>query len=112
MKYPIIIKRGPLALIKSLIIAEIVVGGLLFFLSFLADYQRIYPQTIFSRFLRYDYLLIASASILQLPATLAVFLRWHNRYYEIRKKEIISVEGILSTTHPSLPLKNIQSVDY
>lgn len=111
MKYPIAIKRSPLALIKNIVIIEMIAGLLLFISTFLANYQEVYSLA-FVKVIRYDYFLIISASLFQLVITLIVFLKWHNEQYEIREKEIIARKGIFSVTQNSLPLKNIKSVIY
>ncbi|MDD2696949.1 MAG: putative DNA binding domain-containing protein [Candidatus Pacebacteria bacterium] len=109
IKYPITIKRGPLALIKNIVIVEIFVGILLVLSVYAANYEQILRLTL-AKFIRYDYALVLSASLLQLFVTFIVFLRWQNENYEIREKEIIRKKGIFSVTQKSLPLKDVKEV--
>lgn len=84
MKFPLPIKKEPLALIKNLILAEIAIGLFLFGLASFTNYQTIYSQSFFGRLIRYDISLVILASFLQLLATLMVFLKWHSQHYESR----------------------------
>ena len=111
MKYPIIIKRSALALIRNIIIAELAAFLFLFFSTFLANYQKVYSLA-FNKIIRYDYFLIIATSLFQLVITLIVFLKWHNEQSEIREKEITMKKGIFSVSQNSLPLKNIESINY
>ncbi|OGZ22642.1 MAG: hypothetical protein A3A08_01065 [Candidatus Nealsonbacteria bacterium RIFCSPLOWO2_01_FULL_41_9] len=109
MQYPIILKKSPLALVKSIILVELLAGFLLFALISLSNFQRIY-RLIFGELIRYDYFLIISASFLQIIVTLFVFLRWHNENYEIREKEILIKKGVFYVVQNSLPISNIKSI--
>jgi len=111
LKYPITIKRGPFALIKNIVFVEIFVGILLVLSVYVANYEQILHHTL-AKFIRYDYSLVLSASLLQLFITLTVFLRWQNENYEIREKEIIRKKGIFSVTQKSLPLKDIGEINF
>lgn len=95
-------ENGYLVLARDIVLAEIIIGGLLFVFSFLADYQRIYPQTPVGRLIRYDHFLIVAVSFLQVLATLFVFWRWHSQHYE-RRLSILDL--ILSGEAQHLELK-------
>ena len=109
MKYPITVKRGPLSLIKNIILVEIFVGFLLVLSVYIANYEQILRHTL-AQFIRYDYSLVLAASLFQLFITFVVFLRWLNENYEIREKEIIRKKGIFSVIQKSFPLKEIKEV--
>ena len=109
MKYPIIIKRGPLSLIRNIILVEIFAGLLLVLSVYVANYERILHYTL-AHFIRYDYSLVLAASLFQLFITFTVFLRWLNENYEIREKEVIRKKGIFSVIQKSFPLKDIKEV--
>ena len=109
MKYPITVKRGPLSLIKNIILVEIFAGFLLVLSVYIANYQEILSRTL-AQFIRYDYSLVLAASLFQLFITFVVFLRWLNENYEIREKEIIRKKGIFSVIQKSFPLKEIKEV--
>ena len=109
MKYPITIKRGPLSLIRNIILVEVFVGLLLVLSVYIANYERILYHTL-AQFIRYDYSLVLATSLFQLFITFAVFLRWLNENYEIREKEIIRKKGIFSVIQKSFPLKDIKEV--
>lgn len=111
MKYPVIIKRSPLALIKNIVLIEFLAGFLLVVSVYLTNYEKFY-RVVFGGLIRYDYFLVAGASLLQLVLTLAIFLRWHNENYELREKEIIRKKGILATTQTFFPLKDVKSVSF
>ena len=109
MEYPIIVKRGPLSLIRNIILVEVFVGLLLVLSVYIANYERILYHTL-AQFIRYDYSLVLATSLFQLFITFAVFLRWLNENYEIREKEIIRKKGIFSVIQKSFPLKDIKEV--
>ena len=111
MQYPIIIKKSPLALVKNIIVTEMLAGFLLFASTLSANYEKIY-YSIFAGFIRYDYLLIILVSFSQIIITLFIFLRWHNENYEIREKGVISRKGIFNITQNSLPINDIKSIIY
>lgn len=111
MKYPVIIKRSPLALIKNIILIELLAGFLLFASAYLTNYEKFY-RLVFGGLIRYDYFLVLAASIFQLVLTMAIFLRWHNENYELREKEIIRKRGILAVTQTFFPLKDVKSVSF
>lgn len=109
MQYPITIKQSPLALVKSIVVIELLAGFLLFASTFLTNYERIY-NLIFRGLIRYDYFLIIIVSFSQIIITLIVFLRWHNESYEIREKEILNRKGIFYITQNSLLINDIKSI--
>jgi membrane protein YdbS with pleckstrin-like domain len=109
MQYSIIIKKSPLALVKNIIITELLAGFLLFASTLLTNYERIY-RLIFGELIRYDYFLIIIASFSQIIITIIVFLRWHNENYEIREREILSKKGIFYITQSSLPISGVKSI--
>ncbi|OGZ18908.1 MAG: hypothetical protein A2175_02105 [Candidatus Nealsonbacteria bacterium RBG_13_42_11] len=111
MKYPITIKRGPLSLIKNIIIVEVFVAALLVFSAYLLNVENVLRHTL-AKFIRYDFSLVLAASLFQLLITIIIFLRWHNENYEIREKEIITKKGIFSVSQKSFPLKDIKEVAY
>ncbi|MFH1181297.1 MAG: RNA-binding domain-containing protein [bacterium] len=111
MKYPVVIKRSPLALIKNIVLVELTAGFLLFSSAFLANYEKIY-HFAFASIIRYDYFLIAASSFFQMIITFVIFLRWHNENYEIREKEIVGKKGIFATTQTFFSLANAKDVVY
>ena len=111
MKYPIIIKRGPLSLIRNIVFVEMAATILLVFAAYLFNVESFLHYTL-ARFVRYDYSLVLATSSLQLLITLAIFFRWTNENYEIREKEIIRKKGIFSVTQSSFPIKDAKEVVY
>ncbi len=111
MKYPIIIKRGPLSLIRNIVFVELVFAFLLIFSAYLFNVESILHHTL-AKFVRYDFSLVLASALMQLIITLIFFLRWQNENYEIREKEIIRKKGIFLITQKSFPLKNIKEVIY
>lgn len=109
MKYPITVKRGPLSLIRNIILVEIFAGFLLVASVYVANYEKILYYT-FTRVIGYNYSLVLATSLLQLIITFAVFLRWINESYEIREKEIIRKKGIFSIIQKSFPLEGVKEV--
>jgi membrane protein YdbS with pleckstrin-like domain len=113
MKFPIIIKQSPLALIRRLIAVEILIAVALFFLSLAAiNYHALYDKSPISGAFRFSIFLVLGASAIQLLVTFFVFLSWHNEEYRLKEKEIVHRKGIFLTHERSIMLKNISSVDY
>jgi len=75
------IKKGPLVLIKNIVITELLMALFMLATVSLINYQSFYEKSLLSQFIRYDYSLVIIASILQLTATVAVFWRWHSRHF-------------------------------
>jgi len=101
MKSPIAIKKEPLALIKNLILAEILIGVFIIVLVVSTNLEAIYYK-MFGASARFDYFLVISSSVLQIVSTLIVFLRWHSKHYE---KRLSILDLILSGESQNLELK-------
>lgn len=111
MKFPIVLKKSPLVLIRRIVEVEFLVSVALFILSFLVNYEQLYAIAIGSRF-RYDIFLVLAASIIQLVITIGVFLLWHGEEYRIKEKEILHKYGLFFSKEQSILLKIVQSVEY
>jgi len=111
MKYPIIIKRGPLSLIRNIVLVEITAAVLLVFTTYLLNVESFLTHTL-AKFISYDYSLVLATSLIQLILTLIMFFRWMNENYEIREKEIIRKKGIFSVSQKSFPIKDAKEVIY
>lgn len=101
MKYPIVIKKEPLALIRNIVLAEILIGIFIIALVIFTNLEGVFHRA-FGQTARFDYFLVISSSFLQVLATLIVFLRWHNQYYG-RRLSILDL--ILNGESQSLELK-------
>jgi membrane protein YdbS with pleckstrin-like domain len=115
MKFPIIIKQSPLILIKRIFAVEILLGIILFTLSFsvdLANYHQLYSESTIGTIFRYSFFLITGASVVQLLVIFFVFLAWNNEEYRLKEKELVHRRGLVFTHERSLLLKNISSVEY
>ena len=87
MKFPIIIKQSPFVLIIRIIQMELVIGVILFALSFLANYEDLYRSTPVYDFVRYDVFLVVISSIVQLIITLLVFFGGMEKNIGLKKKK-------------------------
>ncbi len=112
MKFPVIIKQSPLVLIKRIVQVEVLIGVVLFSISYLANYQELYQTSSIGDLFRYDVFLVLGASIFQLLITLLTFLSWNGEEYRLKEKEIIHRSGFLFTKEKAILLKNISSVEY
>ncbi|OHB00531.1 MAG: hypothetical protein A3E94_01900 [Candidatus Zambryskibacteria bacterium RIFCSPHIGHO2_12_FULL_44_12b] len=112
MKLPVVIKPSPLVLIRRIIEVEVVVSIILFFVSFLTNYEELYRQTPLISIFRYDIFLVVAASIMQLIITLLVFFWWNNEEYRIKEKEIIRRRGMFFDRQNSTLLKKVSEVEF
>lgn len=112
MKFPVIIKQSPYILLKRIIELEIVIGLLVFLLSFIINYQHLYESSPIHDFFSSNLWLIFIGSLFQLAVTFILFLMWHNEEYRLKEREIIHRKGLIFTRERSLLLKNISSVEY
>jgi membrane protein YdbS with pleckstrin-like domain len=111
MKYPVVIKQSPLVLIRRIIEVEVIIGLFLLGISFFANYEQIYRQTVGAFFDRYDIFLVIFVSLLQLVITIIVFFQWHAEEYRVKEKEIIHRRGFFFSKENSILLKNVSSVE-
>jgi membrane protein YdbS with pleckstrin-like domain len=112
MKLPVVIKPSPLVLIRRIIGVEIVVSLILFFISFIANYEEIYESTPLGSAIRYDIFLVVATSVIQLIITLLIFFWWNNEEYRIKEKEIIRKRGMFFDKQNSVLLKKISEVEF
>jgi len=83
----------------------------LVFSAYLFNVEGFLQHTL-AKIIRYDFLLVLSASLFQLVMTLMMFFRWNNENYEIRDKEIIRKKGIFSVLQTSFPMAEMKEVIY
>ncbi|MDO8663686.1 MAG: ATP-binding protein [Candidatus Wildermuthbacteria bacterium] len=87
------VKREPLALIKNIILSEFAIGVFIIIFPYFFNLEGIYHQLFPSAAIRYNYFLVITSSVLQLIATIIVFLKWHSQYYERRLSILDMIVG-------------------
>jgi membrane protein YdbS with pleckstrin-like domain len=107
----IIVKEGPLVLIRNVLVMEVVAALLFYAISFLNNYGQLYGSFGISAYLRYDDFLIIAFSIFQLIYILILFLDWYFSHYEIYEKEIIRKSGLFFRRRKSVSLADVTSVE-
>ncbi len=106
----VIIKEGPLVLIRNLIVAEIATTLVLFGLSYLGNFEAIFRAYTPFHTARYDIFLMLSFSILQIILVLSIFFRWYYSFFELREREIVKKSGLFLRRQRSILAAHIITV--
>jgi hypothetical protein len=106
----LVIKEGPLVLVRNIITTEIIIGIVLYAVSFLANYEQLYRGIPLLKAFRYDLFIMLAFSLFQVGAVLFVFLLWYFSYFEIKDREITRRRGIFSRRGTTMPLSSFVSV--
>lgn len=107
----VIIKEGPLVLIRNLIGAELLISLLLFVASYIENYEAIFRMYVPVSLARYDIFLVVVFSLVQITLILSIFFQWYFSYYELREREIVRRSGIFLRRHKSILATQISSVE-
>ena len=107
-----IIRQSPLVLIKRIIEVDIAASVILFFISFITNFEQIFRATVGGFFSRYDIFIFVIASFLQLIITLIVFFIWQSEEFRLKEKEISFRRSFFFSKEKSILLKNVTLVEY
>ncbi|MBI5126787.1 MAG: putative DNA binding domain-containing protein [Candidatus Taylorbacteria bacterium] len=106
----VIIKEGPLVLVRNLIGAELLVSIFLFIASYFENYEAIFRTYVPVNLARYDIFLVLIFSILQIGLILTIFFRWYFSHYELREREIVRKTGLILRHQKSVLATQILTV--
>ena len=107
----IIIKEGPLVLIKNIIISEIISSIILYFASFAENYEILYRSMSASLLPRYDIFIMIAFSLFQILLILFVFMRWYFSYFVFEGESCLKITGVFMRRKRYFLLKSVASIE-
>lgn len=107
----IVVKEGPLVLVRRIIASEIILSFLFYTISFITNYEEGYRGTILPDVIRYDIFLAVTFSLVQIVLITSLFLYWYFSYIEVSEDEVVVIKGIVKRKRKSYLLRRLQSVE-
>jgi len=90
---------------------EIIAAILLYFVSYISNYELLYTEWGFEHYFHYHIFLMVIFSIFQLVYIFLLFLDWYFTHYEINEKEIVRRTGLMFRRRKSVSLAKVVSVE-
>ena len=106
-----IVKQGPLVFLKDVLVMELVAFALVFFASFVKNYELLYREWNLTQYLRYDIFILIGASLFQLFYLTTLFINWYFLSFEINAKEITKKSGLLFRRQKSVSLPDVGTIE-
>ncbi len=90
---------------------ELVAFALLFFASFVKNYELLYQEWNLTQYLRYDIFILIGASLFQLFYLTTLFINWYFLSFEISAKEITKKSGLFFRRQKSVSLADVVTIE-
>jgi membrane protein YdbS with pleckstrin-like domain/uncharacterized protein YaaQ len=107
----VIIKQGPIAFLKDVVLMEFVATVFIIVVSFLENYEMLFMGWSLDHYIRYDIFVLIISSLFQLIYLTVLFINWYFSYYEIGEREIMKRSGVLFRNKKYVSLLDIVSVE-
>jgi membrane protein YdbS with pleckstrin-like domain len=107
----IIVKEGPLVLIRNVLVMEFLAATFIYFAKFAENYETLYDSWPIHAYITFHVFLVLFFSLFQLVYVLLLFLEWYFSHYEIHDKEIIRKSGLFFRRRKSVSLADVTSVE-
>lgn len=107
----IIVKEGPLVLIRNVLVMEFLAAAFIYLAKFAENYEALYDSWPIHVYVTFHVFLVLSFSLFQMVYILLLFLDWYFSHYEIHEKEIIRKSGLLFRRRKAVSLSDVTSVE-
>ncbi len=111
MKEKIILKPGPITVLKRILLVEVLSSVAIALFSLIKiDYQSIYDKFFFSEAIPLSVFLMIIFTLLQIVILVSLFLQWTFDLYEVYKDKVIRKYGIFRKSSEIRPFNSLTSI--
>ncbi|OGY59141.1 MAG: hypothetical protein A3H06_01395 [Candidatus Colwellbacteria bacterium RIFCSPLOWO2_12_FULL_44_13] len=112
IEYPIIFRKSPAALVRSIISIDIVLIALFFISILFVDYEELFGRVAFLQVLSYEVLAALLILILQAIISFVALVQWTREHYEIRQRELVFRRGLWKREEKVYLLDSIRFISF